>query len=91
MSPLMPLLPQRRDDRQLIQACPSRNPGPDESIINPVLTPEELPPELSPQPHCSSTQAPTSRPFGLYAVGLRPSLDRAPMSTCAQLAAPAQI
>jgi hypothetical protein len=27
------------------------------------------------RPYCSSTQAPTSRPSGRYAVGLRPSLD----------------
>ena len=70
-------LPRRRDDQQPTRACPpSRTPGPDERTIKPVLTTEEPPTtKLSPPPILFVDQAPTSRPSGRYAVGLRPSLD----------------
>jgi hypothetical protein len=57
--------------------APSRNPGPDERTSNPFSPLEEPPtPELSAPPTLFVDQAPTSRPSGRYAVGLRPSHDR---------------
>ena len=54
---------------------PSRTSGPDERTTKPVLTVRNHPLDLSSPPRSLPTTAPASRPFGRYAVGLRPSLD----------------